>query len=629
MINISEVGAIFSVIPRGFQIRFGVYLPGIRGVDGFKVTVRVIHEDDRFDPGIPPTNLDLSWNQNHALDLWSGNMNVVPSGLGHFGSEGTYLYRFQLKWRGSGSDDQIITNWFTDPFACKTDVGLLSAITLSRSATPFGWTDSAYKTPDLDDLIVYELDVEQFNDSFDGLIDRLTYLQSLGVNCLELMPVASPKLDFDWGYGPLHYFAPSERIGGPLGLRRLVDVCHQRNIAVILDVVYQHVDPNFPYALVYDNVNATQGAPKVSSPMIGSSGQFGPQCDFGLVFTQEYFAAVNRHWLDEYHVDGFRYDEVTDLYDGPTGSGYAKLAYDTYRYSVNLARFQRESNSYSRIIQCAEALWRAPDVLRNTYTNCAWQNDLLDQAEAIAGGTAPTDEVAHVLDPFFGGRYPGSKTVVNAGGNPVDMPVAPFQYLNSHDHSHLIVFAGTSGSGSFPPGDRSRFWKVQPLAIALYTAQGVPMLWEGEEFCDNYNLPDDGSVRVNSRRDSHWEDFYDDYGNPLIRLYRRLGMLRRTYRALRSRESFYYWQQSLQNTQLIAYHRHAPASQTGPEGYAMVVLNFAPRTDTIQVPFPKSGTWTERLDEDVRSTPWTIQVGSAGEVHPVTVPSNYGCIFLI
>jgi 1,4-alpha-glucan branching enzyme len=193
----------------------------------------------------------------------------------------------------------------------------------------------------------------------------------------------------------------------------------------------------------------------------------------------------------------------------------------------------------------------------------------------------------------------------------------------------LIVFSGTTGSGSFPPGDRSQFWRLQPLAIAVYTAQGVPMLWEGEEFADNYNLPSEGSARVNLRRDTHWEYFYDDYGVPLVRLYRRLGQLRRSSPALRSRDSFYYWQQSLQGTQLIAYHRHAPASGGLPEQYAMVVLNFSSYSDTIHLPFPKPGVWTEMLDADVRSAPWTIKVASAGDIKNISVPSNYGCIFVL
>jgi len=155
------------------------------------------------------------------------------------------------------------------------------------------------------------------------------------------------------------------------------------------------------------------------------------------------------------------------------------------------------------------------------------------------------------------------------------------------------------------------------------------MLWEGEEFVDNYNLPSDGSARINLRRDAHWEYFYDDPGVPMIRLYRRLAGLRRSCPALRSRESFYYWQQSLQNSQLIAYHRHIAASAAMPEQYAMVILNFASYADTIQVPFPKAGTWTERLDDDVRPAPLTLSVASAGTVQSITVPSNYGWIFVL
>ncbi|HEX4211365.1 MAG TPA: alpha-amylase family glycosyl hydrolase [Candidatus Binataceae bacterium] len=233
-IDVSEVGTFASATLNGFQIKFGVYLPGVRGADGFKLTVKVIHADDRFDPQVATTDLAMHWNAGHPLDLWSGTMAVAPAGGGHFGSKGLYLYRFQLAW---GADDQIVTNWFTDPFAMETDVGSLSAVTLAKNASVFNWTDANYKTPELDDLIVYELEAEQFNGGFDGVVDRLTYLQSLGVNCIELMPVTSPKLDFDWGYGPLHYFAPSRHIGGTDGLKRLVDACHQRGIAVILDVV--------------------------------------------------------------------------------------------------------------------------------------------------------------------------------------------------------------------------------------------------------------------------------------------------------------------------------------------------------------------------------------------------------
>jgi 1,4-alpha-glucan branching enzyme len=363
--------------------------------------------------------------------------------------------------------------------------------------------------------------------------------------------------------------------------------------------------------------------------MIGSTGNFGPQVDFSQVFAQEYFATANQQWLDEYHADGFRYDEVTDLYQGPTDTGYALLAYGTYLYSRSIPRFGCGPNTYSRLIQCAEALQIAPTVLRNTYTNSAWQDNLLNLAEPAIGGALDAGTLtsfAHTLDPYFAGTYPATKTVVDSVGNPVEMPVAPFQYVNSHDHSHLIYFAGTTGSGPFLSGDRTLFYRLQPFAIALYTAQGVPMLWEGEEFADNYFLPTGGSARINLRRDVNWGYFYDDDGVPLIRLCRILGKLRSSSPALRSRESYFYYQQSLQGNSVLAYHRHAPAIGAAAEQYAMVLLNFSPNAATITVPFPKAGIWTEMVNADV--SPTSLNVAVSGSLQSVTVPSWYGYVFL-
>lgn len=628
MINPAEVGAFPAVDASGhFNVEFGVYLPGLRASDGFAVIVRVIHSLDRFVPGIAPRDFALQWQQGSALDLWSTNASIDPVAGTNFGSEGTYLYRYQLQWAPVGQPTKnVVTKWFVDPFARATDIGQLSAFTLTKTPTAFAWTDKGYKTPELDDLIVYELHIEQFNNTFDGVIDRLDYLQSLGVNCLELMPVMSHKLDFDWGYGPLHYFSPAAQFGGGDGLKRLVNTCHARGVAVILDVVYQHVDPSFPYNLVYQNVAQTGGAPAVASPMIGAMGPFGPECDFSQTFTQQYLQASNQMWLTEYHVDGFRYDEVTDYYFSPTDTAYAKLAYDTYNFSLGIDRF-RHAGSYSRIIQCAEALSLARAVLANTYSNAAWQDDLLNKAEGMIQSSSADEGFAHLLDTNFSG-YPQTKSVVDDKGNPVDMPVAPFQYLESHDHSQLIVFTGTDSSDPLALGNRNNFYRLQPFAIALYTTQGIPMLWEGQEFADDYQLPGGGDARIGLRRDMHWEYFYDDPGAALIRLYRRLGTLRRTSRALRSRDSYFYFQQSLQGTAILAYHRHAAADAGNAEEFAMVLLNFGDNSGSIAVPYPKAGTYREMIDDDARPSHYDLSVASDGEFHTVIVPSHYGFVFV-
>ena len=216
MINLTEVGAFASdPTPAGVPVRFGLYLPGVAA--GFQVVVLVIHSADRFTPGIEPQAFDLQ-PVGGPNGLWSADVTIQPQPGTSFGQAGRYLYRYQLLRVTAGSRS-IVTLWFTDPFARATDeVGQLSAFDTPASLPAFQWHDGHWKVPELENLVVYEMHVEEFNSTFNGVVDRLPYLKSLGVTCLELMPVTSLKLDFDWGYGPLHFLAPNDRWGGPAGL---------------------------------------------------------------------------------------------------------------------------------------------------------------------------------------------------------------------------------------------------------------------------------------------------------------------------------------------------------------------------------------------------------------------------
>ncbi len=230
MINLNEVGA-FASAPTvaGVPVNFGLYLPGITPQAGYDVVVRVIHKDDRFDPDILPLDFHLDLVPGSLNNLWQQDVVIPPKSGTSFGLAGIYLYRYQL-WQTAGGNRNMVTNWFTDPFARATDeVGQLSAF-VAPAASAFQWHDQVWKVPELEHLVVYELQVEEFNRTFDGVIERLPYLKSLGITCLELMPITSLKLDFDWGYGPLHYFTPSERWGGVQGFKRLVDACHTRDV---------------------------------------------------------------------------------------------------------------------------------------------------------------------------------------------------------------------------------------------------------------------------------------------------------------------------------------------------------------------------------------------------------------
>ena len=616
MIDLAEVGAFASdPTSAGVPVRFGIYLPGIGA--GFNVAVLVIHSADRFTPGVQPQVFQLQ-PTGGPNDLWAADVVIRPQSGSSFGKVGRYLYRYQLQRVAAGSMN-IVTPWFIDPFARATDdVGQLSAFDTPGSAPAFQWSDDGWKVPELSDLVVYEMHVEEFNSTFEGVIERLPYLKSLGVTCLELMPVTSLKLDFDWGYGPLHYLAPNQQWGGSTGLSRLVDDCHSAGVAVILDLVFQHVDDTFPYHQVYTDAG-------IPSPMIGGRGTFGPVVDYSKQFARDYVSTVTGYMLEEYHVDGFRYDEVTDLYDGPTGVQYAAWAFDVYDKSLRLPRFTPSgggAGEYSRVIQVPEALNRPQEILRTTYSTATWQDGLLGKAEDMVRNGYVDDAFAHLLDVDFSG-YPRTKTVHDAAGQPVDMPVAPFQYINSHDHSHLIAFlTGNQQNPYDPMPDQSRWYKIQPFVIGQYTASGIPMLWQGQEFSENYALADSGSLRIHFRRDMHWEYFYDPTGAPLIRLHRILGRLRADHPALRGRDSFYYNQSSLPSSGIICYRR------SSQNELALIFLNFSDSPQTMTIPFPSPGTFREEIDAAERPSPFELTAVATGDPMTVTVPANYGYIFI-
>ena len=622
MIDLGEVGAHVGV---GGKVKFGVYLPEITAAKGYQVQVRIIHELDQFTPEIPPTSFALQFNSTHPLGLWSATIDIAASGgsPGNFGKPGRYFYRYRLlRQRPGEAQPSIVTSLFTDPFAREAGPARLASFTIDDPASPtpaFSFEDDGFRVPSLDDMVVYELQVQEFYSTFDGVIPQLDYLAGLGVNVLELLPVTDFPQVFDWGYGPLHFFAPEDRWGGADGLKRLVKAAHKRNIAVILDVVYQHCSADFAYVQVYRD-SGEQG-PMGAFP----NGDFGPQFTFAdHPFTQEYFRVANQNWLKEYHIDGFRYDNVKGFFSGPTGPDYANVAFQTYNDSAGIARFQ-DPAGFRRILQVAEFIDANPQtILFDTFSNATWQDNLLNKAADMARFNFVDDDFAHLLDPSFLG-YPATR---DFGG--VQGPVAPFQYLETHDHSDFICnFGIIQKQNDIPLGDRSLFYKTQPYAIALYTCQGIPMLWQGQEFCENYVLTGSGTTRIQTRRDVHWEYFYDDYGAPLIRVYRRLARLRRRCRALRSRNSFYFNANSNLAGRAIAYSRRAAATTVEPEQVVMVFLNFSDSDQNLTVPFPVVGTYREMLDDDIRgSSHLEIRVASSGEPHTVTIPSNYGQVYV-
>jgi len=174
----------------------------------------------------------------------------------------------------------------------------------------FTWTDSGWRGLPLKDFIIYELHVGTFTQegTFEAIIPRLSYLRdTVGVTAIELMPVAQFPGRRNWGYDGTYPFAVQASYGGPQGLKQFVNACHAAGLAVILDVVYNHLGPEGNYLGDFGPYFTDQ----YRTPW-GSALNFdGPDSDE----VRNYFISNALYWVTEYHIDGLRLDAVHGIYD--------------------------------------------------------------------------------------------------------------------------------------------------------------------------------------------------------------------------------------------------------------------------------------------------------------------------
>lgn len=173
----------------------------------------------------------------------------------------------------------------------------------------YAWTDGDYRAPAMADLIIYELHVGTFSDSHDfaGVIERIPHLLSLGINAIEIMPIAQFPGERNWGYDGVLPFAVQHSYGGAKGLQQLVDACHAAGIAVILDVVYNHVGPEGNYLPNF----GPYFTDKYGTP-------WGQAINYDDAWSQgvrDYVLANVRMWFTDFHIDGLRLDAVHAIKD--------------------------------------------------------------------------------------------------------------------------------------------------------------------------------------------------------------------------------------------------------------------------------------------------------------------------
>jgi maltooligosyltrehalose trehalohydrolase len=609
----------------GSKVHFGILLPGLSASDGFQVQLRIIHERDQFIQTEPAHRTPLT----HSIDpvygdYWQTTLDLAGSGSGaHWGQKGKYIYRYVV----TGPDGREI-DWLIDPFAREFGVGRHAAFTYGYEAHNWSEAESEWTTPRHHDLVLYEMNIMEFAGSLERAADRLDYLQDLGINCITLMPVTNITEAVDWGYTPIGYFGVDERFGKRCDFQQFVQAAHQRGIAVLVDAIYGHTSSLFAYEYLYSRLD------NLPNPIMGSfaADMFAPSVDWTKPFAQDFFYTVNRHWLETYHVDGFRYDCVPNYWElGPDFRGYADIVYNTFQWvksqisagNPKYIRFKDASNPV-RLIQCAEQLEAVKDVLEQTFSTCTWQNQTISAAEKVAGFQNGTLEK---LGFAFGAENWPTEITVNGDR----LFKAPLQYIENHDHDRFICNFGKlnpdyAGNPLFEQGDRNKWYKLQPYLIGMLMAKGIPLLWQGQELCQNKKIASGGVSRTGFLRIVNWEYFYDDAGRSIITLVRDLLKIRSALTHARDGEYYFFNHHDRYLSKgILLFARYYPDTSS----YTLVALNFTDQTKEVPFWFPVGGNYREELHHrsqmrgSTGPSPDLTDV-PAYEEYWIEVPSNYG-----
>ena len=339
----------------------------------------------------------------------------------------------------------------------------------------FTWSDRSWRGFHLPSAVLYELHVGTFSPegTFDGAIGRLDHLADLGVSAIEVMPVAEFPGTRGWGYDGVNLFAPHHSYGGPDGLRRLVDACHARGIAVILDVVYNHLGPSGNYLGEF----GPYFTDRYRTPWGQAVNFDGPGSDEVRRFVID--NAVQ--WLRDYHCDGLRLDAVHALFDmselhilEEMSREVAELSSATGWRRWLIAEFDRNDPRLVRSRDAGglgvDAQW-LDDFHHSLYGLLSGERDGYYRDFGSLGDLSTALTQAYV----YQGRYSVTRGCRHGRTSDGLSGSSFVGYSQNHDQI-----------GNRAPGDRSAAnlsgGRLAAAAALTFVAPFVPMLFQGEEW---------------------------------------------------------------------------------------------------------------------------------------------------
>ena len=486
-------------------------------------------------------------------------------------------YRFTIR-TGDGDLSKM------DPYARHVTNSVGNGIVYDPDA--FDWGDDNFRTPPWDDLVVYEMHIGTFattddrRGTFDAARRRLPYLQRLGVSAVQVMPPFEFAGDISWGYNPSHLFAIESGYGGPDAFKRFIRDAHAHGIAVIVDVVYNHLGPSDLDLWRFDGwAEGDGGGIYVYNDERAETPWGATRPDYGRGEVRTFLRDSAMTWLEEFRCDGLRFDSTANIrrIDGDSSDPTAALP-DGWSF---LAWINDEIRA------------RQP-----------WKITIAEDLQGDPALVSPTDHggagFGAQWDGGFIGRVRPALVVDSDGDRDLDAVVAGILgegrdtapsrviYTESHDE---VANDRVRVPEAIAPGDGGNWWakKRAVLGSALVlTSPGIPMLFQGQELLEDRWFDDTVAL--------DWDKASSNRG--ILRLHRDLIALRRdreaTTRGLRGANVAIL--RADRATGLLAMHRWMDG---GRHDDTVVVANFADRTlDDVPLGFPAPGRWNVRLNSD-------------------------------
>lgn len=490
-----------------------------------------------------------------------------------------------------------------DPYAREVTNSVGNAIVHDPS---FDWTGDEFKLAPWNEVVVYELHVGTFNEvddnapgKFASVSARLGHLKKLGINAIQIMPIAQFAGERSWGYNPSHIFSVETDYGGPLAFKRFVKRAHDHGIAVILDVVYNHLGPSDLDLWQFDGWSENGGGgiyfyndERAHTPW----GDTRP--DYGRGEVRQYLLDNATMWLEEFHVDGLRFDGTVYIRTS-AGPGSADLPDG---WSMLQAINALASERFPGRITIAEDLqnnkWLTSDMgAGGAGFGSQWDANFVNPIRQAVITSQDEERSLEAIRDALCYRYN-------------DDAFERVIYSESHDE---VANGRARVPQEIDPQDPQGWYsqKRSTLAAAMvFTAPGIPMLFQGQEFLEG------GWFRDTVPLD--WDQSEQFHG--IVRLYRDLIRLRLNHDGFTRGLCGQFTQVYHLNDErkVIAFQRW---DQGGPADDVVVVANFLSEPqDGYVIGFPSAGTWKLRFNSDWQGYseafagyPSTDVVAEAGE----------------